>query len=1066
LHEDAGLFTAVQAAAARGDDPFLHVRDNALVSESRYQTLLAVQPAITGSPNQPVADFISARLRSLAFAFYLREQLAALERLKGQPSARLERAFADHIDCCAYRLDAWLLGLVNVQLALMRNLRDRQATQVRRGIYLGAYAWLEPLRPEHKVLAPARLPDTELAREFTDGAQPPLMRDPTNQGYVHAPSLNHAVAAAVLRNGYLSNASAQNRQTMAVNLTSERVRTALALLEGIRAGQGLADLLGYQFERGLHDRHALAEVDKFIYKLRKAFPLRADRLQSTKTLEGVPIEAIEARNVLDGLALVAHLKATGNAAYPFGKSHLPPASAAEAAAIDAEAARLLESHDAVADLALSEGVYQAVLGNYDRVASTFDAYARGHFPPEPDVVRTPFTGIGLTCRVALHLAAGASPAVSPIPALAMTPRAQGEPALNQWLAARLPPLDQVGCVVTFRSAATGAATNRGVTLRDLELQPVDLIAIVRDDTRQAMTELDDRVVQFAMTHFGPRPDVPPTIHYLEKDGAAFSVFELLPLVRHLRRLTSTSRPLTATDLTLMNEAKADQDEQPFVDPGRIGLVRAALDGLHADLAAFISTLQGPLSDLDNRRDEILADVDDRVADLTALLARAATFAVPQSGWGFAYDALARAFAGILRETAQLVARWDARLTEFDEAIATHDLVAGTASPEERLRLLTLAERAISTQVTTPLPADPAAYRTALVTVKRAAFAAKRDHFADVQNSDRSRVSSLRADVLALLPIAAFDATELTLTGPEDEIVRFAEDAVRVVGAVLAAIERRLAASQAHLDTHAAAAAASDRVRALEAAAKVLLGDDFRIVPEFALTAARGDELENALAVSGSGELFSHLTNPPDPAVPALDFPVDTWLHGLARVRDKLHAWEQMLLMGSALGRPEPVLDAIQLPVHPGDKWLGLEFPPAQRLDSDRLLYTAHFAAPFDKAGRQCGLLLDEWSEVIPGETADTGLTFHYDRPNSEAPQAMLLVTPAEFRGAWQWEDVVDALNETLDLAKLRAIEPRHVDQLPYAPFLPATLMATQARQLTIAANLVLNNAALLGAGVI
>ena len=112
------------------------------------------------------------------------------------------------------------------------------------------------------------------------------MRDSTNEGYIHAPSLNHAVAAAVLRNGYLSNATPANRETLAVNLTSERVRTALALLEGIRAGQSLADLLGYQFERGLHDRHGLAEVDKFIYKLRKAFPLRADRMNSTRTAAG------------------------------------------------------------------------------------------------------------------------------------------------------------------------------------------------------------------------------------------------------------------------------------------------------------------------------------------------------------------------------------------------------------------------------------------------------------------------------------------------------------------------------------------------------------------------------------------------------------------------------------------------------------------------------------------------------------------------------------------------------------------------------------------------------------
>ena len=70
---------------------------------------------------------------------------------------------------------------------------------------------------------------------------------------------------------------------------------------------------------------------------------------------------------------------------------------------------------------------------------------------------------------------------------------------------------------------------------------------------------------------------------------------------------------------------------------------------------------------------------------------------------------------------------------------------------------------------------------------------------------------------------------------------------------------------------------------------------------------------------------------------------------------------------------------------------------------------------------------------------------------------MLLLTPAQFRGAWQWDDVVDAVNEALDMAKRRAIEPAHIEKLPIASFLPATIMAAQVQQLTIAANLALNN---------
>ena len=50
-----------------------------------------------------------------------------------------------------------------------------------------------------------------------------------------------------------------------------------------------------------------------------------------------------------------------------------------------------------------------------------------------------------------------------------------------------------------------------------------------------------------------------------------------------------------------------------------------------------------------------------------------------------------------------------------------------------------------------------------------------------------------------------------------------------------------------------------------------------------------------------------------------------------------------------------------------------------------------------------------------------------------------------------------ALNETLDFAKRRAIEPVHIDNSAYGPFLPATVVATQVSQLTIALELGLNN---------
>ena len=81
---------------------------------------------------------------------------------------------------------------------------------------------------------------------------------------------------------------------------------------------------------------------------------------------------------------------------------------------------------------------------------------------------------------------------------------------------------------------------------------------------------------------------------------------------------------------------------------------------------------------------------------------------------------------------------------------------------------------------------------------------------------------------------------------------------------------------------------------------------------------------------------------------------------------------------------------------------------------------------------------------------DTGITFNYARPDNEPPQTMLLVVSASNTGAWQWADLVGALNETLDLAKKRAVEPAFLDPTVYSRFLPATVTASTTYGITIA----------------
>ena len=315
-----------QANEVLKEPEFIQVKDARNDTGSRWQHLYKVESRITSNDTQSVDHYIATILGVRPEAERLRDQINALELLINVPTAALERVFSEHLDLCSYRLDAWQLALVNVQLSLMRGigLDGESRSAQTQGLYIGAYGWLEDVKSENKILTPLEI-DPELAEIFDDGSEHPLMIDNTNGGYIHAPSTNHAVTAAVLRNGYIANATESNPGSLAVNLSSERVRKALSIIEGMRSGQSLTALLGYQLERGMHDRHDDAEVDEFIFDLRKAFPLGANRMSTTKVEDLDQIQKIEARNVIDGVALIEHIKKSGEKNYPFGRSDLPAA---------------------------------------------------------------------------------------------------------------------------------------------------------------------------------------------------------------------------------------------------------------------------------------------------------------------------------------------------------------------------------------------------------------------------------------------------------------------------------------------------------------------------------------------------------------------------------------------------------------------------------------------------------------------------------------------------------------------------------------------------------------------
>ena len=1039
-HWDAGIrllesHALVDSAVERREPAFIHVQSAADAGLSKFSHLYSPRPEITGSSTTTLGEYIllPSVLQNAIETVDLREIITALDFLKNTSTARLERLFAEHIDCCTYRLDAWKTGLTAARLEEMRAHDGQQAPA---GIYLGAYAWLEDLRPNPQALSTVSL-DPDNAAVFQRATDAPLKYDPANSGFIHAPSLNHAASAAILKNAYKVNASPANPDAMAVNLSSDRVRQAMAVLEGIRNGQTMPALLGYRFERGLHDEHNLAEVDKFIYPLRQAFPLVAKKLKSTKPDDKTDITLLEARNVIDGMKLVEQIRSSGQHAYPFGMpsgtdpGQLPPANAQEQTAINAEADALLNLYDAVADLVMSESVYQVVQGNFDRAAANTNAFSKGAHPPQIEIVDTPRSGLNLTHRVALHLDSSADPTVSPS-SVPMTARASAEAPLNAWLAGRLPVPTDVVVRVTYNTPALSGPKTVTLSQADLAIQPIDLLYLVNLDLDQAQSELDDRIIQAIRYGGDAHPDIAITIQYTQAVPGKVTLMELAALMRSLRLVILKSRPISPADMAMPLESKSD-------------------DAVWDD-AELTNRIQHAILTLTNRRDVLVtlkadpSDLDDYARKASEAFLQAALYGMPQTGTGHIHADIRAIYDAIAAKLDAFASRWTDRSTHYTTLMATW---AGLTTDADRLAMLQKAEGLIAASTTTPLPANPNVYK-ASVEATKLQFDARLTQINNLRKFAGAKLVDFAAAADALKPaLAVHDAVPFDIADQTGAIDTLRDTLVARVTALADDLSKRILTAQTAVTSAGALTTSAARVEQLRTAARTVLGDEMQLLPRFKLSDDRG--LEFSKCVTGSAALLNDLkTN-------GRRFPVDDWLYGLARVREKMNAWENTAVLSEVFGAAPLSLNAVQLPYVSDDRWLGLEFDSTKAGSGNRLLYTAHFATAFSRSADQCGFLLDEWPELVPGTDVTSGVTFHFDRPSSQPPQVMLLVVPAELKGHWTWNDLVDTINETLDAAKARAVEPAQVDASAYSQFLPATLMAVTLYQIHIATNLAVNN---------
>jgi len=211
-------------------------------------------------------------------------------------------------------------------------------------------------------------------------------------------------------------------------------------------------------------------------------------------------------------------------------------------------------------------------------------------------------------------------------------------------------------------------------------------------------------------------------------------------------------------------------------------------------------------------------------------------------------------------------------------------------------------------------------------------------------------------------------------------------------------------------------------------------------------AAAADPAEIVRSVFGRSLPMPGQFTVPQAVAPALAGPagltsadVDRWVHKAARVRPGLERWRRTRLFANALGAPPVSWEVVQVPYSASAPWSAMPFSKDNAPASGTVSVAIYRPSKTSPAQKWAGILIEEWSELIPSATQQTGIAFHYPAPRSEAPMAVLLAVPPDDAAAWSTTALSDIVRETFELAQIRLLTPDLLASISGASLLlPAT----------------------------
>ena len=220
------------------------------------------------------------------------------------------------------------------------------------------------------------------------------------------------------------------------------------------------------------------------------------------------------------------------------------------------------------------------------------------------------------------------------------------------------------------------------------------------------------------------------------------------------------------------------------------------------------------------------------------------------------------------------------------------------------------------------------------------------------------------------------------------------------------------------------ASVEERIKGSRQIIQLLLGKTMRVLPSF--KAVNTEQIIHSLAQTN--ERLGKST--------ALS-PCYEWLEKMQYVKPEIRSISEALLISDLERRGPPIRFSVgQWPDIKGEPWSAISPNKLSERTYTSILAISPNNFEIKKLESKNsfihGLFITEMIERLPETEEDTGIALHFDAPNTEPPQTMLLAMAPEGK-AWDFDLMIDTLRDTLEWSRLRTI-----DNIPFLKnYMPA-----------------------------